>query len=296
MEPEYSLRVGTTEMRMRILNALKKSVFAFGIAVSPFGADAQVLPAPGTPVPQDSGQAKIGYTIERGMPYSGIWVTKHVTKFPDGQIVKDQNTQKVWRDGDGRTREDTTWTRYNGVVATVCKIEDPVGKVRYIWRIEPGRKTVVTETHFTFDQYAVTEIWPNPPAFPTGAPRGAKIITLRPQQRRTNTAQGEEELGPTNINGVEAEGTRTAEPIPPHHGNNQSDRTVYRIDEIWFAPSLNMYVKTYSDDGLGSTEDSELKDIDSSEPDPSIFFPPSDLPLRQAPESDPVWREPYGSD
>lgn len=219
-----------------------------------------------------------------------------MTKFPDGQIVKDQNTEKVWRDGDGRTREDTTWTRYNGVVATVCKIEDPVGKVRYIWRIEPGRKTVVTETHFTMDKYAVTEIWPNPPSYPTGASSGVTIIVLRPQHTSINAAQGEEKLGPAYMNGVEAEGTRTVEPIPRHQGNNQSEHTVYRIDEIWFAPALDIYVKTYLDDGFGFTEDHELKDIDSSEPDPSIFFPPSDLPIRQAPESDPVWSEPYGAD
>lgn len=290
------LSIGTTGTKMRIQNALISSLLAFGIALAPFAASAQYLPPPGSTIlPKSGGQEKIGYAIERAMPYSGIWVTKHVTKFPDGQIVQDQNTDKVWRDSDGRTRSDTTWTRYNGVVATVCKIEDPVGKVRYIWRIEPGRKTVVTETHFTFAKYQVTEIWPNPPAFPSGPPPGVAIVVLRPQQPIANADPNAQKLGPKYLNGVLAEGTRTVEPLPPHQGNNQSDRTLYRIDEIWFAPSLNIYIKTYLDDGLGSTEDSELKDIDPSEPDPSVFLPPTDLPIRQAPDSDPVWKEPYGS-
>lgn len=39
--------------------------------------------------------------IERGMPYSGVWVTRHVTKYPGDQVVKDENTKKVWRDSEG---------------------------------------------------------------------------------------------------------------------------------------------------------------------------------------------------
>lgn len=90
------------------------------------------------------------------------------------------------------------------------------------------------------------------------------------------------------MNGVYAEGVRTEEPIP-------SDPTRHRIDEIWSAPDLNLVIKTYLDDGSGFIENSELKNIDRSEPDSSVFVPPSDFPLRQAPESDPVWNESYGA-
>lgn len=281
-----------------MLNALLRSAIALGFAAGPFATYAQVvqvLPAPGTPLATNSEQSKIAYTIEKGMPYSGVWVTKHVTKFPDGQILKDENTRKVWRDSDGRTREDTTWTRRSGVLATVCRIEDPVGHVRYIWRIEPGRETVITETHFTMDKYAVTEVWPNPPSHPIESPPGATIVILKPP-RSLNSDSKEEKLGPTYMNGVYAEGTRSVEPIPAGQGSNQSDHTIYRIDETWFAPDLDLFIKSYLEDGFGFTEDSELKDIDRSEPDPSTFLPPSDLPIRVAPESDPAWSEPYGSD
>jgi hypothetical protein len=91
------------------------------------------------------------------------------------------------------------------------------------------------------------------------------------------------------MNGVYAEGVRTVEPI-------LGDSTRHRIDEIWSAPDLNLIIKTYLDDGNGFIEDSELKNIDRSEPDPSVFLPPSSFPKRQAPESDPVWREAYGAD
>jgi hypothetical protein len=261
---------------------------AIGFTLRSFTAGAQTtLPPPGSQSPPNI-EEKIGYTIERGMPYSGIWVTKHVTKFPDGQLMKDQNTGKVWRDSEGRTREDVTWTRQSGVVATVCRIEDPVAKVRYIWRIEQGRKTVVTETHFTMDKYAVTEIWPHPPSHAMETTPGATIIVLRPTTR-VNPGPNDQKLGPTYMNGVYAEGVRTVEPI-------LAEPTRHRIDEIWSAPDLNLIIKTYLDDGNGFIEDSELKNIDRSEPDPSVFLPPSSFPKRQAPESDPVWREAYGAD
>jgi hypothetical protein len=101
-------------------------------------------------------------------------------------------------------------------------------------------------------------------------------------------------LGPEYINGVYAEGTRSVETLPPHSGGNSTDHPIHRIDEIWNAPDLNTVVKTYLNDGLGFTERTELKNIDRSEPDPSVFLPPSSLPRREAPESDPVWKEPIG--
>jgi hypothetical protein len=46
---------------------------------------------------------------------------------------------------------------------------------------------------------------------------------------------------------------------------------------------------------LGFTENTELKNIERSEPDLSVFQPPAERPIRQAPESDPVWKEPIGA-
>jgi hypothetical protein len=181
-----------------------------------------------------------------------------------------------------------TWTRPTGGLATVCRIEDPIAKVRYIWRIEQGRQTVVTETHFTMDKYQVTEIWPHPPSHPVESSPGVTVIILGPA-KPMNPKENEEKLGPTYMNGVYAEGVRTIEPI-------QSDPTRHRIDETWLAPDLDLFIKSYLEDGNGFIEDSELKNIDRSEPEPPVFLPPSNLPKRQAPESDPVWHEAYGAD
>ena len=273
---------------MHVLITPKGLVIAIGLTVGSIMAGAQTaLPSPANQPPPNIENAKTGYTIDRGMPYSGVWITSHITTFPGGQVAKDENTRKVWRDSDGRTREDMTWKTSMGALVTVCRIEDPVAQVRYTWRIEQAGKTVVTATHFNLDKYDVAEIWSYPPSHPIQTLPGTTVVILRSTRVPHPDSKGEK-LGPTYMNGVYAEGVRTEEPIP-------SDPTRHRIDEIWSAPDLNLVVKTYLDDGNGFIEYSELKNIDRSEPDSSVFVPPSDIPLRQAPESDPVWNESYGA-
>jgi hypothetical protein len=289
---------------MRILSAVVGPAIAIGIIVGPCAIGAQVTSctpgpgqitctlAPGTPIPQGSKPMR-GYAIERGMPYSGVRVVQNVTIFPDGSRKEDGSSTKEWRDSEGRKRSDVTWESLDGSDVTVCQIDDPVALVRYIWKVGTTAKTVVTETHYNMDDGIVSEIWPDPVHEHRPEPgSGMAIVVLRPQgnPNRTN-----ETLGPEYINGVYAEGSRSIEIIPPGKGGYGLDHPVKRIDEIWMSPDLKMVVKTFLDDGLGSTESIELKNIDRSEPDPSVFQPPPGLPKRQASESDPVWKERIGA-
>ena len=139
----------------------------------------------------------------------------------------------------------------------------------------------------------VSEVWPGPPPHKIEPEPGRTIIILTPHQA-LNANQDGENLGPEYINGLYATGTRTEEAVPHGKGGNETDHTVYRVDETWDAPDLNTVVKMLFDTGLGFTETSELKNVDRSEPDPSVFQPPDGLPKREAPESDPVWKEPIG--
>lgn len=249
-----------------------------------------VLPAPGTVAPPDS-EMKRAYLIEKGMPYSGVRVVHHVMIDPNGDRKEETHSTKEWRDSEGRTRKDFTWKLPDGNDMTVCEIDDMVGLLRYIWKVGPTAKTVVTETHYKMDG-VISEVWPGPPHKIEPEP-GRTIVILTPhQERKTNANDGT--LGPKYINGLYATGTRTVEAIPPGRGGNETDHPVYRVDEVWDAPDLNTVVKMFFDTGLGFTERSELKNIDRSEPDPALFRPPDGLPKREAPESDPVWSEPIG--
>ncbi len=289
---------------MRILTAVMRPAIAIGIVVTPCVIGAQVKSctpgpgqitctlAPGTAIPQSSKPLR-GYSIEKGMPYSGVRVVQNVTIFPNGYRKEDGASTKEWRDSEGRKRSDVTWKGLEGSDITVCQIDDPVALVRYIWRIEGSKKTVVTETHYNMDDGIVAEIWPDPVHEHRPEPgSGVAIVLLGAPQNPNRT---NETLGPEYINGVYAEGSRSIEIIPPGRGANGSDQPTKRIDEIWTSPDLKTVVKIFLDDGGGFTESTELKDIDRSEPDRSVFQPPAGLPKRQAPESDPVWKEPIGA-
>jgi len=289
---------------MRILSAVTRSAIVVGIVVGPCLIGAQVgtcipepgqatcTPTPGNLAPLDSKPRQL-YVIARGMPYSGVLVVQHVTIFPNGFRKEDGSSTKEWRDSAGRERSDITWKGPDGNDVTVCQIDDPVALVRYIWKVGETVKTVVTETHYTMADGIVEEIWPDPMHEHKPEPgSGVAIVVLGPQ-RDPNTTN--ETLGPEYINGVYAEGSRSIEIIPPGPGGYGTDHPVKRIDEIWMSPDLKMPVKTFLDDGLGFTESTELKNIDRSEPDPSVFQPPPGLPKREAPESDPVWKETIGT-
>lgn len=257
-----------------------------GILIGPCVAHAQTASA--TEVPPDSKPVR-AYIIARDMPYSGVRVVHSVTAFPNGYRKVEDSATKEWRDSEGRTRNDITWEDMNGRKVTVCEIDDPVALVRYIWKVGSTTKTIVTETHYKMDGI-VNEVWPDPVHI-TEANPGTKLMVLGPQQDPSTTNAA---LGYEYINGVYAEGSRSVHVIPPGRGGNGSDHPVQRIDESWMAPDLGMPVKMFLDDGLGFTQSVELKNIDRSEPDQSVFLPPEQLPKRVAPESDPVWKEPIG--
>lgn len=259
-----------------------------GIAAAPFMARAQT--APESAIPPDSKPMQL-YVINKGVPYSGVRVVRSVTIFPNGYRKVEVSTTKEWRDSEGRTRNDITWMRPDGSSVTVCQINDPVELVRYIWKVEPTARTVVTETHYKMDGI-IEESWPHSvEEYEIDPESGKRIVLLAPTQE-PNIKYGS--LGPEYINGVYAEGDRDVEAIPPGRGGNASDHPVYRVDEIWMSPDLEMPVKLFLDDGLGFTQSVELKNIDRSEADASVFRPPEGLSKREAPESDPVWKEPAG--
>jgi hypothetical protein len=120
---------------MRILDKVPGHAIAIGVAFAPCLAGSQmvtgvpILPQPGTVMPPDSKEVRL-YTIERGMPYSGVRVVQHVTIFPNGFRKEEGSSSKEWRDSEGRTRKDVTWTDAIKGAVTVCVIDDPVALVR----------------------------------------------------------------------------------------------------------------------------------------------------------------------
>ena len=90
-----------------------------------------------------------------------------------------------------------------------------------------------------------------------------------------------EQLGKQNIEGVEAEGTRTTVTIAA--GEIGNERPIEIVSERWYSPELQLVVMTrHSDPRTGETT-YKLTNINRSEPAKSLFEVPSDYTVKEGP-------------
>ncbi|MBA3351665.1 MAG: hypothetical protein H0U23_04430 [Blastocatellia bacterium] len=82
-----------------------------------------------------------------------------------------------------------------------------------------------------------------------------------------------DQLGMQNIEGVEAEGTRTITTIPS--GAIGNERPIEITYEKWYSRELQLVVKSKRSDPRVGEQSYRLTNIVRSEPDPSLFSPPS---------------------
>jgi hypothetical protein len=82
-----------------------------------------------------------------------------------------------------------------------------------------------------------------------------------------------EELGNQNIEGVDADGTRTITTIPA--GAIGNERAIEIVYEKWFSRELQLVVMSKHSDPRFGEQTYRLTNINRSEPDPSLFTPPN---------------------
>jgi hypothetical protein len=70
-----------------------------------------------------------------GAPYSAEIITERVQTLPDGNQITRKQSQMIYRDGEGRTRQE----RLDGDGKSTVVISDPVAKTRHV--LSPGRRT-----------------------------------------------------------------------------------------------------------------------------------------------------------
>jgi len=75
--------------------------------------------------------------VVKGQPYSADIVTETSQTLPDGNVISHRNVNKVWRDTEGRTRQET----YRAEKLRSIYISDPPGAMAYT--LIPGSKIAV---------------------------------------------------------------------------------------------------------------------------------------------------------
>lgn len=90
-----------------------------------------------------------------------------------------------------------------------------------------------------------------------------------------------EDLGVQNIEGVDAEGTRTITTIPA--GDIGNERPIEIIYERWYSKELQLVVMSKNSDPRFGEQTYRLTNIVRSEPDPSLFAVPSGFKVLNEP-------------
>jgi hypothetical protein len=110
------------------------------------------------------------------------------------------------------------------------------------------------------------------------------IATTVPGSEMTYVRQGSgyevntEQLGTKNVEGVEAEGTRTVTTIPA--GAIGNERPIEVVYEKWYSKDLQLIVYSKHSDPRYGDQVYKLTNISRNEPDPSVFAVPSDYKVQ----------------
>jgi hypothetical protein len=183
-------------------------------------------------------------------PFSGVLVVHMEQILNDGTHIVRDNEELVMRDGLGRVYRARKITRPGAkdpepwVLATIL---DPVRHIQY--SCTPMKMCSKMEYRL-------------PPTL--RQPRGP---ALRPQRNITT-----EDLGASNMSGVEVEGKRVTWVIPEGAAGN--DRPITSTEETWRSKELDVDVQVKRDDPRVGTRTTTLTELRLGEPDPNYFQVP----------------------
>jgi hypothetical protein len=233
--------------------------------------------------------------IVKNAPFSAELVYESIQTLYDGNRIVNRSSTLMYRDSEGRIRSEHSFKPF--VQPGVANVErksinifDPVSGTSY---------TLDTLTHtvhkFTTVQpandlgEAAVQAARLRKAETGGGPQGKPAINavcgfssyLPPGAPCNSESSGKHEsLGKQMIDGVEAEGMRVTHTIPA--GAMGNERPIAIFQERWHSQELQMDVMTkWSDPRAGETTH-RLTNLNRSEPDASLFQPPSDYTVREA--------------
>ena len=247
-----------------------------------------------------TGQAKIGFARDgfegmdaspvQGAPFCANISTEHTQQFADGNRIHTADTSVLCRDSEGRIRRESD-LNFLGAVPQAASdrklitIVDPVAGFRYVLdtRSKTARKMPIVrpkdivlinggsgpETAQVGKQVFQYRV--------EGAPASGTVNAFyiaRDGKSPDGPAPATENLGDQSINGIHATGTRITTTIPA--GKMGNDQPIQVTSEKWYSPELKATVMTRHSDPWAGELKTQFTNVNTSEPDASLFTVPSD--------------------
>lgn len=199
----------------------------------------------------------------RGLPYSAERVTESVKVLADGNRIVQRNTEKLYRDSDGRTRVESEWKG-----KPLVQIQDPDAGMSY--RLYPDTKT----------GYRMAIAAPAGPA--ASAPGAAKVAEqLAPALNvdAAGTVAQSRSLGTKQIEGVTAEGTQTTVTVPAGAAGNV--KPMVSTTELWLARDLSIPLEMRMTHPFMGESVMRMRNLSRLEPPTALFAVPADYTVRE---------------
>jgi hypothetical protein len=263
--------------RVFVLIAAMSLLGAFSVAAQDPETDVAPPPPPGAMPggPMGPRMEILGFgelhpgKVVTGAPYSAVAVTETKQTLADGNVIDRKVQSNVYRDSQGRTRRETTFTGVGafapaGQTRSMVTIHDPVASIAYLLH---------TDTK-------VAEQLPIPPGAPKNGPNVQNRMESRLQQEVADGTVKKEDLGTQTVNGISAQGTRYTRVIPAGQIGNANPITV--VNEQWYSADLQLMVKIVRTDPRVGQVTYTLTNIQRTEPAASLFTVPSDYTVKQA--------------
>jgi hypothetical protein len=230
----------------------------------------------------------------KGAPFCATVTTEHTQSLVDGNRIHTNESSMLCRDSEGRTRREAGLNLLGASQQTsapkLITIVDPVAGVRYLLDTEnkiaqkmplmPGEEVAAAggmaiakepgALHGPGKQIMIYQR--------TGGP-GSDVSFSDVTIKKSGADSGEpapnsENLGDETVDGIHVTGTRVTTTIPAGKMGNEKPITV--TSERWYSPELKATIVTKHDDPWAGELKTELKNVNTSEPDPSLFVVPSD--------------------
>jgi len=223
--------------------------------------------------------AKLDFRVIKNAPYTAVAVVETLQTLADGSHIRQRSEMKLARDAEGRTRREQTldsigpW-KVGPKGPHLIFLYDPIAQVSYVIDMD---KKVAQETSTGPGAGATQKIPPDQAPPPDPAAVAAKLRALQAQ----NAGKTIERLPNQLIEGINAEGTRTIQQLPPNTVGN--DRPLTIQTEVWYSTELQIVLMSKRQDPrLGETT-YRLTNIRRTSPPASLFSVPKGIRIIQQP-------------
>ncbi len=253
-------------------------------------------------------EMSFGGPLVKGAPYSAQAITESTQTLIDGNRIVNRSTASIYRDSEGRTRREQTLKSIGpyangGEGVTNIYLSDPVAGTSYTLdprtqtarkmpplRVKVAQGGASKGAQASGKQYQVAIEQMN--AKMAAADQAASgVVQYRQKQTEVGLAAGAidarnrsartESLGKQNIEGVEAEGTRSTVTIPA--GEIGNDRPIEIVNERWYSAELQVLVMTRHTDPRFGENSYKLINISRTEPARDLFEVPAGYTVKETP-------------